>query len=155
MSIIDREDIHEQIELAKVVDVENIPYEKLMGVLIGFVYDELYVKNCFQELSIDSKDEAIIRNYALRGKAFLNKDLTKEELTNERISAWTTHDSLIDDSSSKVLLRIIICLLYDREDAEYDVYGSGEILGVIFSLFLDLGSGYCSRLRHYLQEKLS
>ena len=44
MSNIDREDIYELNELEKVIDIENIPYEKLMGIFIGFIIDELITK---------------------------------------------------------------------------------------------------------------
>ena len=39
MNDIEREDISEQIELEKVVDTNNIPYDKLMRVIIDFVLD--------------------------------------------------------------------------------------------------------------------
>ena len=154
MSITDREDIKEQLELAKTVDIENIPYEQLIGVLIGFICDKLFTTDIFKKLDIDSNNEEMIRRYTLQGAAFINKRLSIEELKKERFAAWTAHDGMADGSASKALLRIIICVLYDREDAEYDVYGSGEILGVVFSSFLDLGSGYCAQLRSYIQENI-
>jgi hypothetical protein len=41
MDIFDREDFIEFDELGKTIDIDNIPYEKLMHVFIGFICDEL------------------------------------------------------------------------------------------------------------------
>jgi hypothetical protein len=154
MKSIDREDIDEQIELSKVIDIESIPFIKLMDVFIGFVYDELITKDNLQKLSIDDRTEIMIRNYALKGKEFYEKSISKEALMKERVSAWGAYRGLADKSVSNTLLRIVICCLYDEKDAEYDVYGSGEMLGVFFSLLFDLGSGYCNRFSRYIQKYL-
>jgi len=152
---LDREDIHEHLELSKAIDTENIPFEKLMYALISFIYDKLFTKDNFQKLNIDSENEMMIRNYAHQGKAFLDKCIAKELLIEARVSAWETHDRLPRDSASRNLLRIIIDCLYDKEDSEFEVHGSGEILEVFFSLLLDLGNGYCNQFRCYLQQKLA
>ena len=158
MNIFDREDIYEQNELSKVIDDENIPFEELMSAFVGFICNVLMAKDNLRKLNIDVETEIEIRDYALQGEAFLDKSITKEVLKETRmsaISAWKTQDGFIADSVAKTLLRIVICSLYNKEDAEYDTHGSGEMLGVFFSLLLDLGSGYCKQFRYYLQEKLA
>ena len=151
----EREDIYEQTELSKVIDDENIPFEDLMDVFVGFIFDVLITKDNLQKLNIDGETETIIRNYALQGKAFLEQSINNEILMEARISAWKTHGGFVDGSVAKTLLRIIICSLYDEEEAEYETYGSGEMLGVFFSLLLDLGKGYCKQFRYYLLKNLN
>ena len=157
MVIIDiskREDIFQKNELKKVINVKDILFEDLQKVLIGFTFSELLTKSNLQKLNIDSEDEAIIRHYALQGKAFFDKSITKEVLFDERVSAWKTHAELPKDSASKNLLRIVVDLLYSEKSSEYDDYGSELVLEAIFSSLLRLGSGYCTQFRHYVQENV-
>ena len=154
MNILDREDIYEQRELSRVIDDENIPFKNLMDIFTGFICDVLMTKDNLQKLNIGSEIEMIIRNYALQGKAFLDKAISNRVLKNTRISAWEIHDKFENGSAAKILLRIIICSLYNKKDSEYDTQGSGELLGVFFSLLSDLGSGYCKQFRQYLEENL-
>ena len=88
MDIIDREDFIEFDELGKTIDIDNIPYEKLMHVFIGFICDELITKDNLIKLNIDINNEAMIIGFALQGKAFLAGRITQEELLIERVSAW-------------------------------------------------------------------
>ena len=148
----EREHIYEYDELEKVIDIDNIPFDNLHEVLIGFTFNELLTKSNLRKLNIDSETEAIIRHYALQGKAFLEKIITKEELFKERVSAWETHDELPKNSAPKYLVRLIIYFLYDEKSAQYDTYGPDLFLEAFFSSLLDLGSGYCSLFRHYMQE---
>ena len=149
---INREDIIEYNEFSKAVDVDKIPFEKLMGVFIAFLCDELTASESLQKLGIDDESAAIIRNYADKGKAFLNMAISKESLVAERVSAWKAHKGMPDNSMRKNLLRVVICCLGDEEDAMYDTYGPEELLGAFFSSLLDLGSGYCAQFRYYLQR---
>ena len=151
--MIEREDIYELNELSKVIKFENIPFKNLMDAFSGFICDVLIANDSFQNLNIDSKTETVIINYALQGKAFLDKSINNTALEKARISAWKTHDGFVGGSAAKNLLRIVICSLYDEDAAEYDTQGS-EMPGVIFSLLLDLGKGYCKQFRYYLQENL-
>jgi hypothetical protein len=149
-----REDIYEQVELSKVIDIENIPFERLMDILTGFCLSELLATDNMQKLNIDNDTEISIKNYALQGKAFCSNDITEEELDKERGLAWNAHYELANGSIESKLLRIVISCLYDRDSAEYDIYGSGEMLGVFFSLLLDLGPGYCKQFKYYIQNNL-
>ena len=150
----DRGDIFEQHELDNFIDINTIPFEKLMEVIVNFSLDELLVKGNLFKLNIDNKAETIIRNYLLTGKAFLEKSITKEELYNERISAWGNYKGLHDMSASNTMLRIAVCCLYDEEAAEFNVYGPEAIFETVFSLLLDLGSGFCKQFRCYIQNNL-
>ena len=154
MNTLNREDIYEQKELSRVIDDENIPFSNLMDVFSGFICNVLITKDNLQKLNIGAETEIIIRNYALQGKAFLDKVISNKVLKNTRVSAWETHDKFENGSAPRILLRIIICSLYNKKDSEYDTHGSGELLGVFFSLLSDLGSGYCRQFRKYLEENL-
>ena len=153
-NIMDREDIHEQIELSKIVDIEHIPYQVLSDAFVNFTCSVLITDDSLQKLNIDYDNGEMIRHYAFQGKAFLNKKISKKTLVNEGNSAWEVYDRLPDDSASKNLLRIVISCLGDEEDDEFDIYGSGETLGAFFFMLLNLGSGYCSQFRYYFQEKM-
>ncbi|MCL1790363.1 MAG: hypothetical protein FWG40_03240 [Peptococcaceae bacterium] len=152
MDIYEREDIYEYDELEKVIDIKNISFEKLMGVLIGFTFSELFAKDNLRKLIIDSEAEEIIRHYALQGKAFFDKSITKEALFEERISAWGKHDEFPKDSAPKNLLRLVIYFLYDEKTARYDNSGPELYLEAFFSSLLDLGGGYCTQFRRYMKE---
>jgi len=150
-----REDILQCIELEKVIDTENIPFEKLMDVITGFICDELVTEDNFKKLGIDSEAGMQIKNHALQGKAFLNETITKEELAAARESAWAAYDGFAEDSAPKNLMRVVVSCLFDREAAEYDIFGSGMMLEAFFAVLLDLGEGYCTRFRQYVQQKLT
>ena len=150
----DREDIYELDELEKIIDTDNIPFEKLIRVFIDFIFDELITKDNLQKLNIDTSIDKMIIRYALQGKAFLEGQLTQEELLRERVSAWKNYKGLAYGSMSQNLLRIVICCLYDRKASEFDKYGSESDFELYFSLMLGLGSGYCRKFRYYIQNNL-
>jgi hypothetical protein len=154
MDILDGGDIYELNELEKIIDIDNIPFEKLMRVFISFICDELISNENLQKLNIDNKDEAIIIRYALKGKAFLEEQITQEELLKERVSAWKVYKGLAYKCAAQNLIRIVVCSLYDREAAGFDRYGSESKLELYFSLLLDLGPGYCKQFRCYIQNNL-
>jgi len=154
MDIMDREDIYELDELEKIIDTDNIPFEKLMRVFIGFICDELITKDNLQKLNIDVNNEITIIGFARQGEAFIEDRITREELFRERVAAWETYDGLPDGSAAQNLIRIIVCSLYDREAAGFDRYGSESKLELYFSLLLDLGPGYCKQFRCYIQNNL-
>ena len=154
MSNINREDINAQNELSRVMDLDDIDFEKLMNLFADFILNNLLEKENVHALNINHEIAEKIKNYALQGKAFIDGYISKDILTKERISAWDTYKELVNDDPSKKLLRIIICLLYDKEESEFDMHGSGEMLGVFFYLLLDLGAGYCNLFKNYLQSNL-
>jgi len=150
----DREDFIEFDELEKTIDIDNIPYEKLMRVFIGFLCDELITKENINKLNIDLNNEIMIIGFARQGEAFLEERITREELLKERVSAWTTYYGLSDGSTAQKLLRIVVCCLYDRKAAEFDRYGSDSKLDLYFTLLQELGPGYCKMFRCYIQNNL-
>ena len=154
MDISEREEINQLDELEKIIDIENIPFEKLKDIIIGFTFDGLLSRDNLQKLNINSENEAIIRHYALQGKAFFDKSITKDALVEARASAWKTYKGLVDDSTSKNLLRLAIFCLSDEETSKYDHYGAEIYLESYFSSLFDLGSGYCTQFRHYVQENV-
>jgi hypothetical protein len=105
-------------------------------------------------LNINNEEEVMIIHYALQGKAFYEKRITREALLNERISAWEKYKGLKAESSTNRLLRIVVCSLYDEEAAEFDKYGSAMNLELYFSLLSKLGNGYCTQFKEYLQNSL-
>ena len=154
MNIMDSENIYELEELEKTIDIDNIPFEYLMRVFVGFICHELITNDNLQKLNIDGKTGVMIIRFALQGKAFLEEQITKEELLKDRVSAWEIYDGLAYKSNSQNLLRIVICCLYDKKTAELDKCGSADDLALYFSLLRDLGSGYCKQFRCYIQNNL-
>ena len=154
MIVINREDFYELAELRKIIDLDNIPYEKLMSVFVGFICDELISNENLQKLNIDIKTGATITRFALQGKAFLEEQITQEELLKDRISAWRIYKGLADKSKPQNLIRIVVCCLYDRKSSEFDKCGSEEELGLYFNLLRDLGPGSCKQFRCYIQNSL-
>jgi len=154
MNIMDREDIYEQNEIEKHVDVETISFDKLMGIFIGFCSDVLLTKENLDKLNLDNNMETILRNYTYKGKAFLDKNLSYKALQSEGVSAWEEHDRIKDGNASKRLLRVIMCCLVDEEEAMFDSYGAGEVMGAFLLFLFELGPGYCRQFRYYIQDNL-
>ncbi|MCL1895614.1 MAG: hypothetical protein FWG03_03610 [Clostridiales bacterium] len=165
-----REDIYEQDELEKMVDITGLPYEGLQRLCVSFINDELLTAGNMKKLGIGSEAEKAARHYMHQaGEFFIEGAITKELLREERISCWTEHDKYSKEcldkwretgennkSSQQDLFRLIVCCLYADWDecgmnCEYD---AGEVLGLYFDCLADLGSGYCRQLRFYLQERL-
>jgi hypothetical protein len=154
MNIMDSENIYELEELEKTIDIDNIPYENLMRVFVGFICDELITNDNLQKLNINVTTGEMIIRFALQGKAFLEEQITQEELLKERISAWRIHKGLADKSKPQNLIRVVVCCLYDRKSSEFDKCGSADYLALYFSLLRDLGPGYCKQFRCYIQNNL-
>ena len=165
-----REDLYEQDELEKMVDITNLSYEDLLRLCAGFINDELLTADNIRKLKIDSEEEKLARHYMHQASTFfIEGTITKELLREKRISCWTTHDKYSKEdldqwratgeykiSTQQNLFRLIVCCLYADWDesgmnCEYD---AGEALSLFFNCLMELGSGYCRQLRLYLQKRL-
>mgnify|MGYP001607571536 CR=1 FL=1 len=152
MDIHNREDISQLNELSKFCDLENVPFGDVMRLLVGFISTELLSKNEIEKLCIDNTVASIVVTYGAQARKFLTNEISVEELENCRISAWENFDCLANGSHKK-LLRVVIFCLYDRDSAEYELYGSSAIFETFFSTLLDLGSGYCERFVRYAKKQ--
>ena len=55
MNNIKSEDVYEQLELEKVVNINIIPYEKLLRAIIGFIFEELLTRDNLEKLRMALK----------------------------------------------------------------------------------------------------
>ena len=155
MDIMDREDVSQQVELSKVIDMDDIPFEKLMNIVVRFICDELITHGNMEKLEINEETRGTLREYAELGESFFNGLTSKDMLKKSAASAWEIYKSLEAGSAYRHLIRIVICCLCDEEDVDFDTYGSEAMLSVFFSLLFDLGGGYCTKFRHYIQDNFS
>jgi len=134
----------------KVIDVDNLSHEKQISALINFVCDELMTKDNLRKLDISHKFEMEFRSYMAHAKAYLNKNITIEELVNKRVSVWEICDELEHVNATGRLARIIVCCLYEEDSEEFI---PRDQLDLYFSLMGSLGDGYCKKFRVFLQSK--
>jgi len=106
------------------INIASISYRVQISALVDFVYDELMSKYSIQQLNIDSETEAKLWGYVNQAKAYLDGDISKGELANERESAWKmcdefsyerilfweTHTQVQDPSAAEQLAGIIVRL---------------------------------------------
>ena len=149
-----REDIIEYNELENVVDVENIPYDKLMQICISFAYSYLLTEDNLQKLDVTCEDAEKMRANTNKAKAFFfDKSIKSAELDRARIETWEAHDKA--SGATKGLLRYIVCYLYEYDPTE-EMTRQDPHLFLFFNTLLDIGiDGYCTQFRIFILQELS
>jgi len=135
------------------VDVDSLSFEDITLTWIGFCHEVLLQTETLKGLNIS--DESLQTARELVGKAidyFQYGALSLDELTKNRITALEIHYKAKKDSDEQHLFRIVANCLYGKEHEED--YPNDIYIDAMFSLFNDLGTGYCKLFREYAIQKL-
>jgi hypothetical protein len=150
-----REDIYEFVRLNKILDTDDVLYEDMMHLYIGFCNEILFAHDALEELKICKTCATICRYLVEQAADFLDKKFSLPDLEKLRILTWDLHYSLAKRSAEARLFRVIVCLLYDEEfdNNLFDRYGSSMYFGGFYSVLLDLHHTYCKQFTDYVSRK--
>ena len=151
---LNREDLIEYAKLEKVVDVENIPYAKLMQICINFAYSHLLTEDNLQKLDVNYEDAKKMRAFTDKAKAFFfDNSVGSAELYRVRIAAWEAHKKA--SNATRGLFRYIVCYLYEYDPAD-EASRQDPVLFLFFNTLLDIGvGGYCTKFGLFILRELS
>ncbi|MES2262208.1 MAG: hypothetical protein V4724_27120 [Pseudomonadota bacterium] len=150
--IYDREDIYQQKELEKFLDTKNISFEMIIDIFINFVVSEIFSNQTPHFLKISNQNKNLFLYLLDTAKKGATKEITLENLDVSRFLAWKSFDKADDGSVEKTLARILVCVLYDRESAEFDEFGPDPLIEILFSCLLKLGDGYCTKFVNFIRN---
>jgi len=148
-----REDIKIAQELGEKIAIEELSFETIMWLLLGFSKEQLLNEQKLRELNITWQTAIKLHLWLEHGRLFSLQQISATVLEMTRVQAWEQYD-LCTNNEEKCLVRLIICCLYDEASAEFDTYGAEAIIEIFFGCLLDLGEGYCTLFGEYVQQQL-
>lgn len=144
---LNREDVMCFQRLAEDVDLNNLPYRRVIELYSQFIRTLLHERESHK---FDLSDAFVAEAFSLldsSDKFFLN-ELSPVQLEKERVKAWNIYDK--ENGATKHLARAIVCCLYEEDSGED--FSNEDLFELFLSILLDLGSGFCEKFEDYVKK---
>jgi hypothetical protein len=154
MNCNEREDIYESNRLAESVDIANLSYESTMLLSIYFCSEILLSDKIAHKVGVSPCILVMCKYLVNQAMEFFEQKIPVTELRKCRVLAWELFDRKEIGTSERNLIRVVTCILYEKDFEEFDEK-SDDIIDNFLSVLLDLGSGYCSLFSSYVMTNIN